>query len=103
MTKCASCGRQLSIFNEFKRSNTIYCKECVDTINDLNEYPNQTQLPKQDEPLNCAFQRRFNNPHRVQCALTRIGGGGVIARTLANYEPCLIDICPMYQAWKNKE
>jgi hypothetical protein len=39
----------------------------------------------------------------VQCALTRIGGGGVIARTLANYEPCLIDICPMYQAWKNKE
>ena len=49
---------------------------------------NQTQLPKKDEPLNCAFQRRQDN--KIWCALT----------SQMKYDPCLIDICPMYQTWK---
>lgn len=52
----------------------------------------------QGEPLVCAFQRQFNAPYRIQCALTGIGTvGGAISRVFANYEPCKIDICPQFQ------
>ena len=46
-------------------------------------------LPKSNEPLNCAFQRRTKK--KILCGLTQ---------ELSNLDPCLIDICPMYQTWK---
>ena len=49
--------------------------------------PVSEDLPKKDEPLNCAFQRRSGN--KIYCGL--IG--------MVNTD-CLIDICPMYQTWK---
>ena len=57
-------------------------------------------LPKSGEPLNCAFQRRTSKA--IWCGLTRSGSGGGL-RSLdfaSNYEPCLIDICPLYQSLK---
>ena len=76
---------------------SIVCGDC------LGKNEQQTQLPKPDQPLVCAFQRRFSNPYRVQCALTGIGAEGVISRAFANYDPCFIDICPNYQNWKKED
>ncbi|MHA2394852.1 MAG: hypothetical protein ACXAEX_23225 [Promethearchaeota archaeon] len=63
----------------------------------------QTQLPKPDEPINCAFQRRYNLPfNQILCGITtREDQTDVFTSDLVTrYDPCLIDICPMFQAWK---
>ena len=102
MSVCETCGKKLNFLTKFRKDGAVYCGDCIDKIKsqDVKQKPNQTQLPLAGQPLICAFQRRFSNPYRVQCALTAIGGGGVISRAFANYGPCLIDICPNYQNWK---
>ena len=97
---CSNCGRK-HVWHEAKKIDPItglhVCIKC-NTPLDSEKDGNQTQLPKQGEPLVCAFQRQFNAPYRIQCALTGIGsGGGAISRVFANYEPCKIDICPQFQ------
>ena len=57
-----------------------------------------TDLPKRDEPLNCAFQRRIDKD-KILCALTVRSAGSMMLSAL-NYDPCLIDICPIYQTLK---
>jgi ribosomal protein L37AE/L43A len=100
--KCPKCGRNHS-WHEAKRidanSGLHICRKCGTPL-DSEKIGNQTQLPEPDQPLVCAFQRRFNSPYRVQCAVTAIGDGGLLSRVFANYEPCNIDICPMYQNWQ---
>jgi hypothetical protein len=49
--------------------------------------PISMDLPRAEEPLNCAFQRRGRG-NKINCGLT-----------VSSFEPCLIDICPMYQTW----
>ena len=56
----------------------------------------QTDLPGKDEPLNCAFQRRDKGANNV---LTENGGSNILYR-MVDRDPCLIDICPIYQTWK---
>ena len=110
MSQCASCGKSISFLTRVKSSidGKHYCSDCSNLQHsskpngDNWRRENQSQIPNSDDPLNCAFQRRFTLPYRVQCSLTGIGSGGVISRTFADYESCRIDICPMYQSW-NKE
>ena len=59
----------------------------------------QTDLPGKDEPLNCAFQRRDKGAHNVECVLTDYGGSNILYR-MVDRDPCLIDMCPIYQTWK---
>jgi len=59
----------------------------------------QLDLPGKDEPLNCAFQRRDKGAKKIECALTDSGATNVLYR-MVDRDPCLIDICPIYQAWK---
>ena len=89
--KCQVCGKSVDRFTRPKEDGTFICSDCE---------REQYNVPKPDQPLVCSFQRRFSTPYRVQCALTAIGDGGVISRAFVNYEPCKIDICPMYQNWK---
>ena len=98
---CSNCGRKHP-WHEAKKidpSGIHVCRKCNRPLGSESDL-NQTQLPEPDQPLVCSFQRRFSTPYRVQCALTAIGDGGVISRVFVNYEPCKIDICPMYQNWK---
>ena len=99
--KCRVCGKEIGRFTHHKKQEdeTMICGSCLGE----EESEHQTQLPKPDQPLICAFQRRFNNPYRVQCAVTAIGDGGIISRAFANYESCRIDICPMYQNWQQNK
>ncbi len=57
-----------------------------------------SDLPKPDEPLNCAFQRR-QDKKKILCAVT-VRGAGSMMLSAANYDLCLIDICPLYQTMK---
>ena len=103
MVRCHSCGKTLGVFEphlKYQKDGQTYCQECGEKVLQKDAHAHQTQLPEADEPLVCSFQRRFSTPYRVQCALTAIGDGGVISRAFVNYEPCKIDICPMYQNWK---
>ena len=60
----------------------------------------QTELPKYNEPLKCAFMRRFSET-RIRCGLTGVGEyGGVVGKVFTSYDACMIDICPLYQSWK---
>ena len=52
------------------------------------EEPVSIFLPKEGEPLNCAFQRRKRG-NKIDCGLTT-----------SALEPCLIDICPMFISMK---
>jgi hypothetical protein len=58
-----------------------------------------SDLPSHDSPLKCAFQRRDKGAKKIECALTESGSSQVLFRVVER-DPCLIDICPMYQTWK---
>jgi Zn finger protein HypA/HybF involved in hydrogenase expression len=98
-TDCPNCHSRNMTLKEQKKPEMR--AQVNETASWKSEH--QTQLPNPDEPLICAFQRRFSTPYRIQCAVTAIGGGGIISRAFANYEKCLIDICPMYQNWKKEK
>lgn len=59
----------------------------------------QTDMPGEGEPLNCAFQRRDKGAKKIECVLTDSGATNVLYR-MVDRDPCLIDICPIYQTWK---
>ena len=61
----------------------------------------ESYLPKPNEPLNCAFQRRDMGAVKIECALTESGSSNVLFRVVER-DACLIDICPMFQAWKRR-
>ena len=59
----------------------------------------QSDLPGKDDSLNCAFQRRDKGASKIECALTERGASNVLYR-MVDRDPCLLDICPIYQTWK---
>ena len=59
----------------------------------------KSDMPGVDEPLNCAFQRRDKGATKIECALTDRGSSNVLYR-MVDRDPCVIDICPIFQAWK---
>lgn len=61
----------------------------------------ESDLPKSNEPLNCAFQRRDMGAKKIECVLTESGSSNVLFRVVER-DACLIDICPMYQTWKKE-
>ena len=59
----------------------------------------KTDLPSEQETLNCGFQRRDKGAKRIECALTERGATSPLY-TMVDRDPCKIDICPLYQTWK---
>ena len=59
----------------------------------------KTDLPKKDEPLNCAFQRRDKGSDKIDCAVAEVGTFYLLFSAVERDE-CMIDMCPMYQTWK---
>ena len=58
-----------------------------------------TDLPKNDEPLNCAFQRRDKGSEKIECAVTEVGTFYLLFSAVER-DKCMIDMCPMYQNWQ---
>lgn len=59
----------------------------------------ETDLPQPGEPLNCSFQRKDKGAKKIECALTETGQANLLYK-MVERDPCLIDICPLYQSWK---
>ncbi len=59
----------------------------------------QTDLPGKDDLLNCVFQRRDKGANNIECSLTDRGSSNILYR-MVDRDPCVIDICPIYQTWK---
>ena len=71
---CSNCGRKNS-WHEAKKidpnTGLHVCLKCNSALGSEKD-SKQSQLPKKSDPLVCAFQRQFNNPYRIQCAVTAI-------------------------------
>jgi len=63
----------------------------------LTVYYVLSRVTESDKPLNCAFQRKIGK--NLACVLTR-SERNLGTFSSSGYEPCLIDICPIYQTWK---
>jgi hypothetical protein len=59
----------------------------------------ETDLPTENNPLNCGFQRRDKGAKNIECALTERGVTSPLY-TMVDRDQCTIDICPLFQTWK---
>jgi hypothetical protein len=58
-----------------------------------------SDLPIEDQSLNCGFQRRDKGAKKIECALTEKGGSSLLY-TMVDRDQCTIDKCPIFQTWK---